>query len=281
MKSNATEKYTVEGRLISGPPALRKLYDIFDYYRGKTSLDIFLDFSELNWIDANLCAILDSIIFVLNRDWGHRFYIDKKDINGKFEIFQRNGFLKPSENGEVLIDNRETTVKLTRFLTDSDGEFYGYIGDSLFGHKAFEDMPEVKANLLEHFLEIFANIQTHAKTEDPIFACGQYYPKLFQLKFTLVDLGVGFLDPISKFTRGKINSPQGAIEWALIKTNSTKIDAPGGLGLSYSKDYCDYHKHGFQIITNGLCWTNDDCLVNYWSVPNFPGTVINLIFNCK
>lgn len=282
MPNKTIESYSISGRLVSGPPAFRKLYDIYASYKNKLSLEILLDFEGVDWIDANLCAVLDSIIFVLNRDCDHKFYIDKKHINGKFEIFQRNGFLRPIYGkDQLMIDNRETTVKLSRFLSDSDGEFYEYIGDSLFGHKAFKKMPEIKVNLLEHFLEVFANIQTHAKTVDPIFACGQYYPSQSQLKFTLVDIGVGFFDPISKFTMGKIKSPEEAIEWALIAKNSTKIDAPGGLGLSFLKDYCDEQKHGFQIITNGVCWTNDDCMMKYWPMSNFPGTVINLIFNCK
>ncbi|MBN3583366.1 hypothetical protein JYB64_13290 [Algoriphagus aestuarii] len=281
MNTTSLIRYQMSGKLTSGPIAFRKLYEIFECFRKSKNEKILLDFDEVEWMDANLCAILDSVIFVLNRDYGHQFFIDKKHIEGKFEIFQRNGFFKPSQNNEVLIDNRDTTVRMTRFSTESDGEFYGYIGESLFNHSAFEKMPDIKASLLEHFLEVYANIQTHAKTTGPVFACGQYYPYQHQLKFTLVDIGVGFLNPISQFTKGQVSTANEAIDWALKERNTTKTDAPGGLGLTYLKNYCEKNKHGFQIITSGKCWTNDKSELNYWPLANFPGTAINLTFNCK
>ncbi len=67
---------------------------------------------------------------------------------------------------------------------------------------------------MNHFLEVFSNIHLHAHTKDPVFACGQYYPSKNLLKFTLVDLGVGFLEPISNFTKNQINEAEKAILWA-------------------------------------------------------------------
>lgn len=282
MKSNyAFETFPISGRLYSGPTAFRKLYGIFDSFRSMSNQDILLDFDGVEWMDANLCAILDSIIFVLNRENGHRFYIGQHHIEGKFEIFRRNGFLGASTGNNVLIDNRDTTVRMTRFSTDSDREFCTYIGDSLFGNQAFQGMPEMKTTLLEHFLEIFANIQTHANTEGPVFACGQFYPKTNRLKFTLVDIGVGFLDPIMKFTNSQVSSASDAITWALQEKNTTKADAPGGMGLSYLNSFCCENNHGFQIVTSGTCWTNEKTLVNFWPVSNFPGTAISLDFLCR
>jgi hypothetical protein len=281
MGPKLNSKYPISGRLVSGPSAFRKLYNIFEDFKQSEAKEILLDFGDVNWMDANLCAILDSVIFVLNRDYGHKFYIDKKHITGKFEIFQINGFLSESSTNEVLIDNRDTTIRMTRFSTESDGEFYGYIGENLFNHQAFDKMPGIKASLLEHFLEIYANIQTHANTTGPVFACGQFYPHLHQLKFTLVDIGIGFLDPISEFTKGKVSTADEAIIWALKERNTTKIDAPGGLGLTYLKNYCEKNGHGFQIVTSGKCWTNEKSALNFWPLPKFPGTAINLTFNCK
>ena len=185
MGKNFSETYSFSGQLISGPSAFRKLFALYGYFQGKKSSEILLNVDGLEWMDANLCAVLDSIIFVLNRDYGHQFFIDKKHVEGKFEIFERNGFIKSSASNNVLIDNRDTSIRLTRFTSESDSDFFSYIEQDLFGHQAFEDMPEIKSKLLEHFLEVFANIQTHAKSDGPIFACGQFYPAIQALKFTL------------------------------------------------------------------------------------------------
>jgi len=253
MELKTTHSYRVEGRLTSGPSSFEKLYSIYENFQNSDPKRILLDFSQVQWMDANLCAVLDSIIFVLNRDFGHLFFINKNQIKGKFDIFQRNGFLKSTDSSEYLIDNHDTSIRMTRFTCDSDGEFYEYIGDQLFGHRAFSEIPNIKSELLEHFLEIFANIQTHAQTKGPVFACGQYYPKNKVLKFTLVDIGVGFFEPIAEFTRGKVKTVDEAILWALAERNSTKPDAPGGLGLTSLKNYCDKKGHIFRIVTNGKC----------------------------
>ncbi|TDQ16899.1 hypothetical protein DFQ04_1547 [Algoriphagus boseongensis] len=277
-----SDSYSFSGRLVSGPSAFRKLYALYGYFQGKNATEILLNVDELEWMDANLCAVLDSIIFVLNRDFGHQFFIDKKHVEGKFEIFERNGFIQSSHSaGRMRIDNRDTSIKMTRFKTESDLEFVEYIGESLLGHKAFEEMPEIKVELLDHFLEVFTNIQLHARTNGPIFACGQFYPIQNILKFTLVDIGIGFLQPISDFTKGKIVSINQAILWALEEKHTTKLDAPGGMGLTFLKKYCEENGHGFQIVTDGICWTNEKSFLNFWEVEKFPGTTINLTFNCK
>jgi hypothetical protein len=276
-----SDSYSFSGQLVSGPSAFRKLYALYGYFQGKNATEILLNVDELEWMDANLCAVLDSIIFVLNRDFGHQFFIDKKHVEGKFEIFERNGFIKSSADNRVLIDNRDTSIRLTRFNSESDSDFFAYIGEDLFGHQAFGEIPEIKSKLLEHFLEVFANIQTHAKSDGPIFACGQYYPAIQVLKFTLVDIGIGFFGPISEFTKGNVTSGKEAIIWALGEKNSTKLDAPGGMGLTFLKNYCEENNHGFQIVTDGICWTNEKSLLNFWEVEKFPGTTINLTFNCK
>jgi hypothetical protein len=42
------------------------------------------------------------------------------------------------------------------------------------------------------------------------------------LKFSLVDLGCGFLQPIQKFTEGQINDDKSALVWATSDINTTK-----------------------------------------------------------
>ncbi len=281
MGSPFTDTYLFEGSFVSHPSSFRKLYKIYDLFKEGKEKKILLDLSEVDWIDANLCAVIDAIIYVLGKENGHQFFVDSNHIKNRFEIFERNGFLKRSDNEKLIIDNSNTTVLMTRFSCESDGAFYQYIGESLFENRAFEKMSEIKAELIGHFLEVFSNIQTHAKSTGPVFACGQYYPKKKILKFTLVDLGIGFYDPISEFTKGKIQTVEDAILWALEENHSTKVDAPGGLGLSSLKKYCLNNGHIFQIVTNGICWTNGTGQLNYWPMGKFPGTTINLEFTCK
>ena len=89
-----------------------------------------------------------------------------------------------------------------------------------------------REQIISSYLEIFDNVGLHANTREPVFVCGQYFPYQGELKFSLVDLGEGFLKKIAEYTKDtkKISNAADAVSWA-INGNSTKKDAKGGTGL--------------------------------------------------
>ncbi|WP_339757514.1 hypothetical protein [Algoriphagus aquimarinus] len=267
--------------LQSGPTSFRTLIGLYNAFKKLPSSNLLLDLSHIEFIDANLCASLDAIFYLLNKEAGHTFYIDQNEIKGRFDIFIRNGFIKSSTDEVGEINTNSSAVRLTRFTPDSDEKFYEFLVNTLFSNRAFHKMPQIKGDIIDHFCEIFSNIGLHARTTDPVFACGQFYPKKKILKFTLVDLGIGFYEPIGGFLGNEIESPLDAVNWALEEGNTTKIDATGGSGLSRLKSYCEDRGHVFQIITDGVCWTNGTGIFKHWEVEKFPGTTINLEFSCK
>ncbi len=270
--------YAFTRNLKSGPATYRLIYDFYQFFKTKDNLNVFIDLSTITWIDANLCALFDAVLYILQRDYNHQFFLDPHDVENRFDVFNRNGFLK--EKGQkLIIDDRQSTVCLTRFNSDESEDFFNYIEQDLLNHRAFKNNPEISDQLLGHFLEIYANIQLHARSNEPVFACGQYFPKLKLLHFSLVDIGIGFMDLIFEFTRGEIDSPKDAIQWA-IKGNSSKKDAPGGFGLSKLREYCEKSNHGFHIVTNGQFWGNNCGINQFWEMNEFPGAFINLGFNC-
>ncbi|WBL42303.1 hypothetical protein PBT90_16325 [Algoriphagus halophytocola] len=274
-------EFQILQNLHSGPTSFRALINLYNAFKALPPSNLLLDLKHIEFIDANLCASLDAIFYLLNKEAGHTFYIDHNEIKGRFEIFIRNGFVKLT--GEELgeINSNSSAVRLTRFTPDSDEKFFHFLENFLFSNKAFHKMPQIRDDIIDHFCEIFSNIGLHARTNDPVFACGQFYPKKKVLKFTLVDLGIGFYEPIGEFLGSRIQSPLDAINWALEDGNTTKIDAIGGSGLSRLKLYCEEHGHIFQILTDGVCWTNGAGIFKHWEMEKFPGTTINLEFSCK
>ncbi|MBI0399105.1 hypothetical protein [Cyclobacterium marinum] len=256
------------------------MFKLYNRFKNLEGIDVFLDFTRTSFVDANLCALVEAILYKLAEDCNHRFYSDMNDLKNRFDVFTRNGFLKSNNLKSEPYDARHTTVKLTNFEANDADKFCNYLEYDLFAHRAFKNKPEIKDNLMGHFLEIFANIQLHAKTELPVFACGQYYPSIEILKFTLVDLGIGFFEPISKYTKGEIDTPEKAIQWA-VNGNSTKIDAPGGLGLSVLKSFFSSDNHSMQLNSDGKCWENKSGLLDLGKYGEFPGTTIHLEFCCN
>lgn len=122
------------------------------------------------------------------------------------------------------------------------------------------------------------NAIEHANIKHPIFACGQYFPEKNLLKFTLVDLGDGFLKKISIKTNGKINDYKSAIVWATTDTNTTRDNNLGGTGLKDLKKYCD-DNNGSLHICSGDGYVNflkDKTFESKLKTP-LDGSLINII----
>jgi hypothetical protein len=240
-----------------------------------------VDLSNLVWIDANLSALFEAILYRLFQKNRLTFDIDVETVKQRFPILLRNGFLSYLH---PLPDQAGTTVPIGTFQPAEVVEFATYIDDRLLSHPSLRLGNERMYNIRKHFLELFANIELHAQTSLPIFACGQYYPKSYKLKFTLVDLGIGYLPPIQSFTKGAIKSSSTAITWALADHNTTKVaTTPGGLGLKELLSYCQEDAGELHISTGDAYWASTSTMnpPTLATVLPFAGTVISVGFNCQ
>jgi hypothetical protein len=204
-------------------------------------------------------------------------------IKEGFDLFHRNGFLKSPEGS---YDYRQSTVPIESFDPSDKEGFYKYIQNHLLAHRGIpRSLNEtLKERMVDDLIEVLCNINFHANTQDPFFVGGQYYPNRGEFKFTMVDIGEGFLPKIRKATNGAINDSLGAILWA-IKGNSTKnlLDkCPGGLGIKGMIKYFTENKGSLQIISGNGFWSSDLETTIFQSGRRlnnpFIGTTINLIF---
>jgi hypothetical protein len=271
--------YSFPYNISTNPEGHKVLTDFYNTYKEVADKEIILDFSRLSWIDANLCAFFGAILHDLKEENRHSFFVDGEEIKRKLDVLMRNGFVVDIDGQPLMNDDRYSTARLTKFYKHQDTEFITYISNDLLSHRALESHSGLKYNLIDHFAELFANIETHAKTDKPIFVCGQYYPHRGVFKFTIVDLGIGFFEPINGYTKGSVKTCKGAIEWAL-QGNSTKKDATGGLGLTSIYQYCVENDGGFHIVTGDAYWGNNIGTQSVVKVNPFLGTTIHLSFRC-
>ena len=257
---------------LTGYQKLIAFYNRCERYKNE---EIIVSFDKLTWLDANMAALIFAIFNKLEDENGLTFYVDQDQIRDRFQILIRNGFLS---GVEFVPTSSKTAVKLEGFNKDDDTNFIAYIHKELLSHRSLPITTTEKYLLTDAFLELFCNVQKHARTDSPVFACGQFYPTHRRLNFTLVDSGVGYLVPIQEYTNGEISTASEAILWAL-KGNTTKRGVPGGLGLTEIQNFCKTNGARFDIITGGAYWSND------FSVPKkvkpFCGTIVNVIFDCS
>lgn len=252
-----------------------KLIDFYESCTKHKNDKIIIGFENITWIDGNMAALLMAIIQKIEKENMLSSFVDEEVIKARFDILIKNGWLKGVEFVQGL---NKTEIKLTGFDKSEDVKFIQYIENELLSNHNLFIPEDVKNRLIDAFLELFCNVQKHARTDSPIFACGQYYPSLKRLGFTLVDCGVGYLPPIKEFTNNEIKTSTDAILWAL-KGNTTKLDAPGGLGLKEIQKFCSDSGSTFVIITGDAYWTNYQLFPT--KIKPFCGTIVNVIFDCK
>jgi hypothetical protein len=273
---------SLQGYLHTDYSGVKRLFDFYHSASEYTNTTLYLDFYHLDWIDANLCALLQSMLYKLHHENNVNFSADLNFINDKFSILFRNGFIT---NGDEVIDDRKSSIVLTSFSSKNKDGFIKYVSEDLLEHRGMPIFTgTTKDDIVSSLIEVFNNIDIHAKTEYPLFVCGQYYPKKEKIIFSIVDLGVGFLPAIESKTNGEINNNFDAILWSLEKGNTTKINKPGGLGLNDLYTYFKKEKGDLQIITGDTYWSMEleNTLIKkfHFKTP-FTGSIINLHFSCN
>lgn len=275
----------LEGEIHSDADGIQKLINFYNEASHYENCDIVVDCYKLKWIDANLSAMLFSFDYLLHKNNNVKIKADFPFLEKQFCFLFENGWLKYDKR--VVPDTQQRTLLCTEFSPKNLEGFLEYIKEKLLKHKGTHGLTEtLRAQMENDLLEVFGNIDRHAETKDPLFVCGHYYATAGYFVFTLVDLGVGFLSPIERFTNGAINSTAEAINWALsgqsIRNNSEPFS---GMGLQGILEYCNLHGGGLQIITGDGFWgTKLPCPGPSGHIAlnsPFKGSIINLFFPFK
>lgn len=265
---------------------IKQLLGFYHTCREHTNTTIYIDFYHLRWIDANLSSLFESILHKLSKENGLLFSTDIDFLKTAFDILFRNGFLKSDEE---IKDDRESCVRARSFECKDKSGFVKYIEEDLMTHRgmppSLNEDKNLKEKIIEDLIEIFCNANFHANTSEPFFVAGQYYPSKKQLKFTMVDLGDGFLPRINKATKGEIVTSLAAINWALAG-NSSKLEldkTSGGLGIKSMYNYCQKNNGELEIVTGDGYWSSTYANIAFKNGrllggSPYVGSIINLTF---
>jgi len=188
-----------------------------------------LDFSTCGFFEANMSAPLYAVVSRIRDELND---VSLTNLNPSLEkILRKNHFLTKFQRAS-LVDTNHTTVPFKTFKLQAGEQFFEYLESYMHG----KGIPSMSEGLTKRFrqslFEIFQNAAIHSKSESGIFTCGQFFPQMQRIDFTIADAGVGIRENVRQYTGNtKINSCT-AINWALTEGNTTKAgDQPGGLGL--------------------------------------------------
>ncbi len=273
--------YTLQGEFRTSVLGFRRLMSFYHAMCSQRGKSVNLHFGRISFFDANMSAVLLAIIEELKINNKVRFNVDYEQIKSSCEILVRNGFAAALLSETKVNDERQSTVPIKLFgPTDAD-QFASYIENDFLAHRGLigKLSAQVVDDIKGNYYEIFGNVECHAQTRRPVYTCGQYYPKKNEFKFTLVDVGIGFLKNISA-THPKIRTSSEAVGWALSGNNSNKKGkTKGGTGLKSISKYCEVERGEFHIVSGDCYWVrNGTKIVESTLDEYFCGTTIHLIF---
>ena len=249
------------------------LYNQSLQYHNQT---IAFDFSQINFMEANLCALIGALFEKLE---SNRNTIGLENIPHKLSnILRKNSFLVNYGYSE-LVDRYDTSLKYQRLNPKEDHIFYGYIRQ-LFSKPGFPSFSNRLGNeIVKNIFELYENARTHGRC-NYIHVCGQFFPRNPKkpLHFTIVDRGITIKENVSSFLKREISASE-AIQWAMVSGNTTKREV-GGLGLGIISEFIKLNKGKIHIVSSdGYYEFSNGQVITEWLMAPFGGTLINLSFN--
>jgi len=253
---------------------------LIDFYNKTSNLkfdSIVLNFNNVEWFEANLTAVLGSILSNAQNNFND---IKIENLLDKLNfLLSRNHFLSHF-GGLKIQDFYDTTIKYRKFKVNEEKLFKGYLDYELLSRQVLPQMSDLlKKKINESIFEIFSNAVIHGRCQN-IFTCGQYYPTQNRLDFTIVDLGKTIKTNVNDYLKNSLSGSD-AIKWAIIEGHTTKQGSiPGGLGLSLIREFISKNQGKIQIVSEDGYWEQkkeEETVNNFYQT--FPGTIVNLEFN--
>ncbi|PXY44771.1 ATP-binding protein [Flavobacterium hydrophilum] len=270
-----------ENNITSDWTGYQKLINLVNDASKIKDENIIFDFAGVHFFEANLCAVLGTMIEILENE--NKKITFQNFNNSVQKILCKNEFL--SNHGfEKAIDHYDTVVKYRKFNPTDDEGFNTYIKKELLSKKDFPSHSEkLGKKIMQNIFELYENARTHGKCNF-IHTCGQYFPNSLEKQFniTIVDRGVNIKENVNRFLKNENElSSCDAISWAMQKGNTTKSgNIPGGLGLDIIFEFIKLNNGKIQIISSNGFWEYKRGVTETKILENpFQGTIANLRFN--
>lgn len=267
-------------KIIVMPPKLNGRFNTYNYLASlqNTIIDcpenqIILDFRQCTFSHAIFTSFIGSLAV-----WAKGF--DKSLVYRVFKDSQLNTYFKRSGlfnfiTGDTVDYTNGNAIPFREVHMD-DESIMDYI-DNILNLAPINLTGNAKGVLFKNIYEIFINSTEHSGAQKGVYACGHWMPKQKRLVFSVYDTGIGIPAHIKSNVDSKLSSTD-AIEWALVKGNSTKqLDdgTPRGLGLSDLKKFIELNSGTFTIVSNDVYYSYDKNITCSYLEKPIIGTIVS------
>lgn len=238
---------------------------------------IYFDFSDTQHFEINLCAIFGAV-FHMDNNIDRKFFFRGVDKTLK-RFLQKINFLVPDPSTDST--EEANMVNFARFRIEDEGSIRDYISQKLLKVPGLPVIhPQLEIEIVRQILEMYENATTHGGCEY-VYSCGITDSRRKELHFTLTDIGRTIKLNVNDFLNQMWSGKQ-TIDWSTKDDHSTKKNQSGGFGLKLIQRFIRNNGGRLQIISAEGLWEYNGGNARSENMKiQFPGTIVNIIFNLK
>lgn len=113
--------YTLKRKIQTNHTGTQLLIDFFNFAKSYRNTWFNLNIENLEWLDANLSALLLQYCYILKTQNKLMFYIDYSSLKGPLNVLIRNGLayhIVHNKSNFTPYDDKETTIAVRAFKLD-------------------------------------------------------------------------------------------------------------------------------------------------------------------
>lgn len=255
---------------------------------------IELNFTSCNYAGVNMTSILGAFVFFVRKNLsenGTILKIETKTMNQSvYKKLKDMGLLEQLDKYDKkgFINQSDELIKYQEFPASvQEDEVISYLNNEWLGKNRLNFSEEVKNAVLSSLWEVYANAIEHSGTKK-VQSCGSYDKKNKTLSLLVGDLGGGIVGSVKSYLKCE-KTPKEAIEWALIKGNSTYTvnlrdegeKQPRGLGLYLLTQLIDINGGSMEIYTDSVFYSRELGQCTYIEdLSTIKGTWVRLTLKC-
>lgn len=255
---------------------------IESFYRLDRNSDLYIDFNDVHWFSADLCAVIEACV----DNFHDRNRVKIINVPYRIELILRKNSFLTRYGYNVLHDVNQTTIPLIE-LDAYDFNRLSYIVDEkLFSINALPKMStQLKYKIIQNIAELFKNAFDHGRCSK-VFMCGQFFPQRGDLKLTICNLGITFKENVSEFFNKDVPAAA-SIRWAMKEHMTTRPDRTGGIGLFVLNSFLKMNGGNISVLSHDGFWKagpvgNQPYVEGVQTVSvSFPGSLIQIEFNTE
>ncbi len=244
------------------------------------SSEVVFDFSQCYFLRQNAVAFLGGLARLIESRSG-KVTFDWNTLRKHVGMnLRQNGFMYAFNAGEEPWQGNSIPYREDQHQ-DRDGLVY-YLAEQWLGRDWVHIGQLLRNIIVGTAWEIYANAFEHGQTDIGVFSCGQHYPKLGELRLTVVDFGVGIPDNVRVFLENRDLPADKALKWAFQKGTTTRRGSvTGGIGLDCLKRFVKINKGKLEIFSHDGYVAIDENQETYQNRQTFfGGTLVNITLKC-